>query len=61
MMLVWMLLVAGMAEARHGQAALLLQARGELVQVREPAARHDDVFDEAWSGRCRGRRRNSFC
>ena len=36
--------VAGMAETRDGQAVLLLQARGELEQVRQPAARHNDVF-----------------
>ena len=36
--------VAGVAETRDGQAVLLLQPGGELEQVFQPAARHDDVF-----------------
>jgi len=38
--------IAGMAETRDGQTMLLLQSRGELEQIGQPAARHDDVFVE---------------
>ena len=38
--------VAGVAETGDGQAVFLLQPGGELEQVFQPAARHDDVFVE---------------
>jgi len=36
--------VAGMAETGDGQIVLFLQARGELEQIGQLAARHDDIF-----------------